>query len=320
MKAAVLHTLGQAPRCDNFVDPIPENHEVLVHVEAASLKNIDKMMADGSHYDSHHNLPIICGVDGVGTLDDGTRVYFGGPRAPYGTMAEKTVANRGWCLPVPDGLDAVTAAALPNPAMSAWLSLNWRAKLQPGETVLILGATGAAGKLAIQIAKHLEAGRIVAAGRNEAVLSTLLGLGADAIIPLTQSQDELTKAFAREAGKGYDVVIDYIWGHPTEALIAAITGDDTQAEPVRTRLIQVGEMAGANISLPAGALRSSGLEIYGSGGGSVPHSAIFEAFQQVMALAAEGKLHVDVEPIPLAEVESAWQRQDLGGRRLVIVP
>src|SRR5262250_3243013 len=195
MKAAVLHTLGNPPRYEDFPDPQPGQNEVVVHVKAASLKNIDKAMASGSHYDSHRKLPVVCGVDGVGVLDDGTRVFCGGSRPPYGMMAEQTVVSRARCLPVPDGVDDNTAAALPNPALSSWLPLVWRAELKQGETVLILGATGVAGKLAIQIAKHLGAGRVVAAGRNEQVLKTLNDLGADATIHLDRPDKELAEAF-----------------------------------------------------------------------------------------------------------------------------
>lgn len=181
MKAAVLHTLGKPPRFEDFPDPQPRPNEAKLRVTAASLKNIDKAMAKGAHYDSHTELPIVCGIDGVGILDDGTRVFCGGSRPPYGMMAEYTVVPRAWCLPIPDGVDDVTAAALPNPALSSWLPLVWRARLKPGETVLILGATGVAGKLAIQIAKHLGAKRVVAAGRNEQILNTLPELGARAL-------------------------------------------------------------------------------------------------------------------------------------------
>lgn len=321
MKAAVLHTLGKPPHFEDFPEPQPGQDEVLIHVKAASLKDVDKAMASGSHYDSHRELPVICGVDGVAVLDDGTRVFSGGCRPPYGMMAEQAVVLQGFCLPVPDGVDDNTAAALPNPALSSWLPLIWRAKLKPGETVLILGATGVAGKLAIQIAKHLGAGRVVAAGRNEHILETLPDLGADATIALDQPDQELAAGFMREASrKRFDVVLDYVWGHPTQVLLDALTGHDVMAESDTLRLIEIGEMAGPTISLSAAALRSSGIEIYGSGGGSIPHTAIFEAFPQVWALAASGILHIDTEPVPLAEIENAWQRHDLPGRRLVIIP
>ena len=321
MKAAVLRALGKPPHFEEFPDPKPSQCEVIVHVKAASLKNIDKMMASGSHYDSHTRLPVVCGTDGVGVLDDGTRVFCGGCRPPYGMMAERSVVSRTWCLPIPDGVDDVTAAALPNPALSSWLSLVWRAQLKRGETALILGATGVAGKLAVQIAKHLGAGRVVAAGRNEQVSRTLKDLGADATIHLDQPDKELAEAFIHEVGyKPFDVIIDYLWGHPTEVLLDALTGHDLKAEATRIRLVEIGEMAGPTIALSAAALRSSGLELYGSGGGSIPPKAIFDAFPQIWALAASGKLRIDIERAPLADVETLWQQQDLPGRRLVIIP
>jgi len=321
VKAAVLHALGQPPRFEDFPDPQPRPGEEKVHVKAASLKNIDKAMASGSHYGSHFQLPAVCGIDGVGTLEDGTRVFCGGPRPPYGMMAEQTVVSRAWCLPVPDGVDDVTAAALPNPALSSWLPLVWSAELEPGETVLILGATGVAGKLAIQIARHLGAGRVVAAGRNGQVLKTLPDLGADAIIALDQPDHELTAAFIHEAShKSFDVILDYLWGHPTEVLLESLTGHDVKAASRRIRLIEIGDMAGPTIALSAAALRSSGLELYGSGGGSIPHKAIFDTFPQVWALAAGGRLRIDTEPVALADVENAWHRQDVPGRRIVIIP
>jgi NADPH:quinone reductase-like Zn-dependent oxidoreductase len=321
MKAAVLHALGAIPRFEDFPDPQPGQDEVLVHVTAASLKNIDKALASGSHYGSDGQLPTVCGVDGVGVLENGTRVFCGGARRPYGMMATLSVVPRTWCVPVPEGVDDCVAAALPNPALSSWLPLTWRAQLKRGETVLVLGATGVAGKLAVQIAKHLGAGRVVAAGRNERILQTLASLGADATIALSQSDEDLALAFSREALRGhFDIVLDYVWGHPTEVLLAALTGHDVRAESRGVRLIEIGEMAGPTISLPAAALRSSGIEISGTGGGSVPHSVIFDAFPKMWALAATGQLHIDTERVPLADVESAWRRNDLPGRRLVIIP
>jgi NADPH:quinone reductase-like Zn-dependent oxidoreductase len=321
MKAAILHALGEAPRYEDFSEPAPNEDEALVSMRAASLKNIDRMMADGSHYDSHRELPSVVGVDGVGVLEDGTRVYCGGSRPPYGTMAERTVVPKAFCLPVPDVVDDLTAAVLPNPALASWLALVWRAKLEPGETVLVLGATGVAGRLAVQVARHLGAGRVVCAGRNAEALEALGGLGVDATIRLEGSDSDLEEAFAREAGEGgYGVVLDYLWGRPTEALVAALTGHDVTAESSRTRLVQIGEMAGPVIRFPAAALRSSGLEVMGSGGGSIPPTAIFETIPRLWDLAGKGELRIDAETVPLPEVEQAWQRRDLVGRRLVLVP
>jgi NADPH:quinone reductase-like Zn-dependent oxidoreductase len=318
MNAAVLHALGKAPRFEQFPEPVPAEGEVVVKVCAAALKPVDKQMAAGTHYASFRELPAVCGIDGVGYLDDGSRVFFGGPRRPYGAMAERTVVRHVQCFAVPEGLSDDIAAALPNPGVSAWLTLKERAKLSPSETVLILGATGVTGKLAVQIAKILGAGRVIAAGRNEKTLNSLLELGADATMQLEKSGEDLTKAFAREAGdKGFQVVIDYLWGPPTEALLAALTRNEFAAIGSETRLVQVGESAGAAISLPAAVLRSIPLTIMGSAGIPAPE-ILMDALQQVLAYGASGKLRIDTERVPLADIESTWQRE--GRSRLVIIP
>lgn len=320
MNAAVLDALGRPPRFGQFPEPAPGDGEALVHVRAAALKPVDKQMASGSHYGSPRELPVICGTDGVGCLDDGSRVFFGGARQPYGAMAQWTVVPRALCWPIPEGVDDITAAALVNPGVSAWLSLAWRAQLAAGETVLILGATGATGKLAVQIAKLLGAGRVIAAGRHAQTLAMLRGIGADAVISLDRPTPELTEAFAGEARNGaFHVVIDYLWGRPTEALLAALTSKDMKLAASRVRLVEVGESAGPTISLPAAVLRSSGLEIVGAGTGATPpFDMIRDAYQKLMARAASGELRVDAQPVPLADIEEAWQRESR--TRQVIVP
>src|SRR5581483_6351609 len=245
----------------------------------------------GAHFASGRELPRVCGTDGVGHLDDGQRVFFGGPRPPHGAMAERTVVPRAFTFPIPESVDDATAAALPNPGVSAWLSLAYRAKLARGENVLILGATGITGKLAVKIAKLLGAARVVAAGRNQQVLDTLTDLGADATISLALSATELADAFLHEAGQsGFQVVIDYLWGAPAEAFFAAITRKEFAAIQSETRFVQVGESAAPTITLPAAVLRSTALTILGSAG-IPPRDVLVEALQQVMAHAARGNLH-----------------------------
>jgi NADPH:quinone reductase-like Zn-dependent oxidoreductase len=318
MDAAVLHALGKPPRCEQFPEPIAGDAEVIVHVHAASLKPIDKQLASGSHYASPRELPVVCGLDGVGHLSDGQRVFFGGTRAPYGAMAQRTVVRPAFSFPVPEGVDDETAAALPNPGVSAWLTLAFRAKVVPGESVLILGATGVTGKLAVKIAKLLGAGRVVAAGRNQHALSTLRQLGADAIIRLDAPAKELSEAFVHEAGdSGFQVVIDYVWGHPAETFLAAITKKEFAVITSEIRFIQVGESAGPTISLPAAVLRSTSLTILGTAG-IPPRNVLVDALQQVMTHAASGELRIETERVPLADIENAWQR-DQQGRRLVVI-
>jgi len=319
MNAAVLHTLGKPPRYEPFAEPVAGDGEVIVHVHAAALKPVDKQMASGSHYASTHALPSVCGIDGVGHLDDGSRVFFGGVRPPYGAMADRTVVRRAFTFAIPDALGDETAAAIVNPGVSAWLTLAARAKLAPGENVLILGATGVTGKLATKIAKLLGAARVVAAGRNPEILGTLHKLGADATIRLDVSASELGEKFAREAGpSGFQVVIDYVWGQPAEAFLAAITRKEFAAAGSETRYVQVGESAGPTISLPAAVLRSTPLTIMGTAG-MPPREVLADALQQVMAHAASGELQIETTRIPLADIEAAWQR-DQQGRRFVIIP
>jgi NADPH2:quinone reductase len=318
MKAAVLHQAGALPRFEEFGDPVAGEDEVVVKVSAASLKPIDRAMASGGHYASFREFPVVCGIDGVGTLTDGTRVFVAGPRKPFGTMAERSVARRMLCFPVPEGLDDATAAALVNPAGSSWLPLKHRTPLRPGETVLVMGATGTAGKLAVQIAKLLGAGRVIAAGRNSKALASLKALGADVTVKIDEPGEDLVQTFASAVKDGVDVVLDYLWGKPTEALVAALTGHDFMAQPRITRLVEIGESAGPTISLSGGALRSSGLEIYGSGGGSVPWKAILEAVPQILQHAARGELKLETKRVPLSEVESAWNAKS--DDRVVFVP
>jgi NADPH:quinone reductase-like Zn-dependent oxidoreductase len=320
MKAAVLHELGKPPRFEDFAEPIAGTEEALIRVRAASLKMVDKQLASGAHFASPRQFPVICGTDGLGTLEDGSRVFFGGPKRPYGAMAELTVAPRAFCFPVPSELDDATAAALPNPGVSAWLSLTHRAKLAPGESVLILGATGVTGQVAVQIAKLLGARRVIGAGRNSQALRKLRELGADSTIQLDQPEDSLKSAFAQEAGDaGFDVIIDYLWGRPTETLLAAITKPEFATIKNETRLVQAGESAGPTIALPAAVLRSTALTILGTAG--IPSREILvDAMQQVLSRATRGELRVETERVSLADIEDVWQRPEQSGRRIVVIP
>ncbi len=320
MKAAVLHKHGESPKYEDFPDPTPGQDEMVVQVKAVALENVDKAVANGSHYASQQflpKLPAIVGFDGIGVLDDGKLIGFGGIQPPYGAMAEKVVIPKTHQFPVPEGIDAATASAVPGSALTAF-PLKYAARLQPGETVLINGATGFAGKLAIQVAKLLGAGRVVCTGRHEQSLSSLGDLGADVCIDLKQPDAQLAEAFSRAAGTGYDIILDYLWGHPTEVLIKTLVPHEL-AFAKRVRLVQIGEAAGSTISLSADALRTSGLEIYGAAAG-ISAEAMAESANQVMDWIKAGRLRADIERVPLKDVERAWERTDLHGKRIVIMP
>jgi len=320
MHAAVLHAFNSPPRYTEFDEPVAGEGESLLTVRAAALHRIDRARATGTHYASPQQLPAVAGTDGVGTTADGERVWFALPRAPFGSMAEHSVTQNYMLAPLPPQLGDAEAAALINPGMAAYLPLTWRAKLVEGETVLVLGATGVTGRLAVQLAKLLGAGRVVAAGRDPQALESLRDLGADALIRLDRPKDEIAAAFAAEAGKdGYQVVLDYVWGAPTEALLTALTGHEFKAATSETRLIQIGDGASPVISLPAEVLRSSAVTLTGSGG-FAPPAVQGEAYGKLVGFAAQGTLKVAVEELPLSQVEEAWVRGDRDGRRLVLIP
>jgi NADPH:quinone reductase-like Zn-dependent oxidoreductase len=320
VKAAVLRAFGQVPRWEEFPQPAPRDGEELIEVTAAPLNNIDRVRADGSHYSvrsgeyASGGLPAVPGVIGAG----GQRVLFG---SRCGTMAQYSVARPEMTFPIPGGLDDAVAAAAWNPGMSAWLTFGWRCPLQPSQTVLILGATGVTGKLAVQAARHFGAGRIVAAGRNQQVLDMLPGLGADAMIQLGQPDDAVAAAFNAEGGgHGYDLVVDYLWGRPTEIFLGAIDRGDAHLGSGRVRLLQAGEMAGSSISLPGSVLRSAGLEVLGLGTGTMPPPDVLtRMLGELLDLLAAGKLRIDIEQVPLSAAAEMWRR-DQQGRRPVFIP
>lgn len=320
MNAAVVESFSAPPRYASFADPVAGEGETIVQVTAAGLHQIVKSLANGSHYGSTGKLPFIPGVDGAGRLEDGSRVYFSGSRSPFGSFAERTVAPRAFTLPLPDGLDDAVAAGIANPGMSSWAALKLRAQFMPGESVLILGATGVAGRLAIQIAKRFGARRVIAAGREPEMLNQLGALGADAVVSLSQDPEALIAAYRREwAAHKIDVVLDYLWGHPAESLLAAISQKGLQHAASRVRYIQIGSIAGPTISLAAETLRSSGLELLGSGFGSVPIARILESIAGFFAEAAQKSFVFDIKTAPLREVEAMWNSNEPGAR-LVFQP
>ncbi len=315
MKAAVIHRYAQPPRYEEFAEPTPQEGEQIVEVTAAALTNIARSRVAGTHYSDHGELPAVAGVDGIGRLADGRRVFFGGPRAPFSTMAEWSLIGRQ-AFPLPDALDDVTVAGLMNPGVSAWMSLAYRAELRPGERVLIVGATGVTGKLAVQSAKLQGAGEVIAVGRNPESLRRVGELGADITLPLGA---DFTERLTEVVGEGFDVIIDHLWGTPTEAVLTALGRNDFGAAARRTRLVHVGAMARPVVNLAGNVLRSTDLVVMGSGTGSVRPDQLVESFRRVLAGAQTGELTVDTRPVPLAEVESAWNC-DGQGTRTVLIP
>ena len=317
MKAAIVEKIGQTPVYGSFTEPAPSSGEQLITVKAAAISHVVKSRASGTHYSSSNRFPFVVGIDGVGRLDDGSRVYFVMPKAPYGSMAEQVVVPATQCLPLPDGLDDITAAAIANPGMSSWAAYTERARLKVGETVLVNGATGTAGRLAVQIAKHQGARKVIATSRNADALRSVASLGADVTIPLIESEEALEESFKEQFAEGVDVVIDYLWGKSAECLLIAGAKAGTEAVPIR--FIQIGSVSGSDITLPSAVLRSSAIKFMGSGIGSIPLDRFINAIGGLLQATKPGGFKIATKPVPLSEIEQAWSKDDSTQRTVFTV-
>jgi NADPH:quinone reductase-like Zn-dependent oxidoreductase len=315
MHAAVVRQFGHPPLFEEFAAPVPSNeHEELIDVIASGLHPRVRSQADGSHYTSSGELPLIPGIDGVGRRADGSLVYFVAPDTTYGAMAEQTVIDRRRSVSLPATVDPVLIAAAMNPAMSSWIALTQRIEFTPGQSVLILGATGSAGRLAIQVARHLGASTVIAAARDTQKLSEL---GADATVDLSADPDEVARQFAATSAD-VDVVLDYLWGPPTEAAIMPILRART--DPGRLlSWVEIGSVGGATIALPSEALRQANIHFLGSGQGSASGRQILASLPALIELIGAGAFSVDATGVPLAEVEAAWGAP-AGDERVVLLP
>ena len=319
MHAAVVRSFDRPPRYETYDTPVPTSpEEAVVEVLAVGLHPRVRTSAAGRHYTSTGTLPMIPGVDGVGRLPGGERFYFVVPDDAWGSMAERAVVDLRRSVPLPENVDAVKVAAAMNPAMSAWVALRRRVPLQAGQSVLILGATGNAGSMAVQVAKLLGASRVVGAGRNPERLAELPALGADEVVALADDVTVTSQRLA-DAAAEVDIVIDYLWGAPAALAIIALT----RARADRSRAldwIQIGAMAGPTIDLPSVALRSANLRIQGSGQGSVAPQAYLAELPSLIEEIDNGTIEVKVRPVPLADVEATWSAQEVPGLRTVVIP
>jgi NADPH:quinone reductase-like Zn-dependent oxidoreductase len=324
MKAAVVNEWGQAPVYTDHPEPEAGDGAVVAAVEASALTNLSRGIVSGKHYASKAiQLPAIPGVDGVVRFDDGRRAYAGA-LSGYGMMAERTLVDPNAAVEVPAGVDSVTAAAIPNPGTSAWMSLEHAAAVSSGDHVLVLGATGVTGSIAVQLAKSVfGAGRVVVAGRDAARLQWLQDTaGADDAIALG-SEDLSARVAALHAERPFDAVLDYLWGEPAEQVLAALATSQL-TDYHATRFVQIGSMAGPTTSLAAGILRSTAITMSGVGLGSVPSDVMArirtEALPRLFAMVASGDLQLRTQSRPLADVEQVWTAAEPSGTRVVLTP
>jgi NADPH:quinone reductase-like Zn-dependent oxidoreductase len=321
MKAAVVFEKGSIPRYTDFPDPErPQENEVQISVKAASIKNLDRAIASGSHYsvsdEVHH--PKIIGTDGAGYLENGEKVYFFSKK---GTAAEKVNVEKSFVIPVPEKLDFTIAAALPNAVMGSAMGLKFKAGMKLGDTVLINGATGVTGKIAVQIAKLYGAKKIIATGRNEESLQSLLSLGADEVISLKMQDEDFKKKIKDiHSETPIDVVLDYVWGHSVEMILSSIKGNGTFSH--KTRLVSVGGMSGDTVQLSSQILRGTDIQISGSGLGSWTKEEsrllFTEIIPEMFQAAVEGKITLETETVAIKDIESVWNVEIPAGKRLVI--
>lgn len=321
MNAAVLHQLGSVPKYETFPEPQPQNsNQLVLKVSAVSIKNLDKARVAGTHYSNYSDFPVVVGMDAVGQLENGQWVFAQGIT---GTLAEKTLVDKNKLIELPEGINPEKASALPNALIGAALALKFRAAIKPGETVLVNGATGVTGQMAVQLAKYYGAKTVIATGRSEEALRELKNLGADFTISLNQDAEKFIEELQKNQQQNpVDIVIDYLWGEPLENIIQSLPKGGIGKASYPVKIVTVGDMAGKTITLPSGILRSSDILILGSGYGSLSPDdfALFEKelLPEMFQLLADGKISISIETYPLSEIEAVWHKKIPSGKRLVI--
>jgi NADPH:quinone reductase-like Zn-dependent oxidoreductase len=321
MKAAVMYQKGELPQYVDFPEPIAQSDdEIVVSVKAVAIKHLDKSRASGKHYssDAPASSGRVVGGDGVCLLEDGTRVYG---MAVNGMLAEKAIIHKDRIVKIPDMLDDVTAAALPNAVIGAAMGLRFKADIQLGDVVLVNGATSFTGRVAVQIAKHYGAKKVIVTGRNQESLNELFGLGADEIVTVMQSDEQfIAQLRAIHTQTPIDVIIDYLWGHTAEMILGCIKGNGSFTN--RIRYVSVGSITGDIIQLSAANMRSADLQLTGSGLGAWSRKQVglllSEILPEMFQLAAEGKLKVDTIIVKMEDIAELWDLDIPGGKRLVV--
>jgi NADPH:quinone reductase-like Zn-dependent oxidoreductase len=315
VNAAVVTSFGDPPRYQPFSLQPPSGGELLLDVLAVGLHPRVRSGAAGIHYTSTGTLPMIPGIDGVARRPDGQRVYFVAADHVAGTMADRAAVDPRRAVELPDDVDAATVAATMNPAMSSWVALRRRVAIESGQSVLVLGATGNAGSMAVQIARLLGADHVVGAGRN---VERLESAGADAVVPLTADPSATASALGAVAAE-VDIVLDYLWGEPAQrAIVGLLTARSDRSRALNW--IQIGAIAGPTIELPSVALRSANFRLQGSGQGAFSPEVYLGELPSLIDRIATGEIALKTNTMPLADVESAWQRADGPGERTVLVP
>jgi NADPH:quinone reductase-like Zn-dependent oxidoreductase len=310
MRAAVLESYDRPPKAGEFEqEPHAEDGSVAMDVSVAGLNPVDLYTAAGQ-LASKPPLPSVAGKEGIGSVD-GRRVYFDSPVAPFGSMAERVQVNADALVEVPGDVDDALVVSFGIAGLAAWLGMEWRGRLQRGETVLVLASSGVVGQIAVQGARLLGAGRVVAAARHEESLARARDeLGADATV-LLDSGNDLPERMREAAGGQLDMVVDPVWGEPAMAALEALSEGG--------RLVQIGNSAGATAEVTARTVRTGVKSILGHTNFSAPQEVKAEAFKTMCRHAAAGELAVPVEEVALDSVEDAWERQADGPHHKLVI-
>ena len=320
MRAAVLTDYTTPPRVAERDEPTDADGRAIVELRAAALNPADLAIASGKFPAGSPPLPYVPGIEGLGTVVSsrrfgaGTRVWASGRGlgvASDGTFAERFAAADDVLVEVPEGVGDELAAALGVVGLAAWMPLSWLVPVQTGESVLVLGATGAVGSIAVQAAKILGAGRVVGAGRNEARLRRAQELGADAVVAL-DGDDLQGRLAASFDGAPPTLIFDALWGPAVEAAAAV-------AAP-GARIAHVGQSAGPEATLASAHVRGKQLRIQGYSNFTVPHDALAQGYGELLGHAAAGKISMRTETFALDRIAEAWALQQRGpDAKLVVV-
>jgi NADPH:quinone reductase-like Zn-dependent oxidoreductase len=310
MRAAVLHTPGSPPSYGAHPAPTAATGTTVVRVTAAPIVPLDLLCASGTSYFGIPATPYVPGGQGVGVVeassafDPGTRVWFfatAGMQPGDGSMAELCAVPDQDVVPLTAGVPDAFAAALGLSGIAAWMALTWRARLAAGERVLVLGAGGAVGQAGIGVARILGASTVVAMARPTSA-SRARAAGAEVVVPFEGDVDSVTAALAEHGP--FDVVLDPVFG-------IAATAASRHLSP-HGRLVNLGGASGDEARFSSAVLRSRTASVLGYTNNGITAEQRSEAIAAVLDHAAAGRIRLQYDVHPIAEVEKVWSRMGAG--------
>ncbi|MFD7323307.1 zinc-binding alcohol dehydrogenase family protein [Streptomyces sp. NPDC059875] len=317
MKAAVVAAPGGVtPEYQDFPEPEAGQGRQVVSMVASAIHPVVRSKASGEHYSSTGQLPLVPGVDAVARTADGTAVYTGEVEPPWGTFAERMAVPAGLAVPLPPGADPVAVAAGVNPGMASWMPLVTHAdESGTPESVLILGATGAAGNLAVQNAQALGARRVIGVGRGGPDLERVAGFGVETVELVSDTSLDAAAISATLGDTAPALVLDFLWGSPAEAMFQALAGIQGAGA---TDYVEIGSVAGEHSAVPASLLRSRPIRLRGSGIGSFDMRRYIAEVPAYIQLIVGGKVRVHARAYPLSQVAEAWTASQPGPRPVLV--